>query len=239
VWAFPDFSDNVIRGGSGSWPPPEIVQKLCQSQQLSAFLPEDQSLLTHKLGYYTDLQSINSEDAIQWSYFGALVYGSADQRVTFANWLLETLNLPQRTTSCFMELWRRVPHPDNLTPGGPEIDLLVHGDSCVILCESKWRSGEGRWQGIAGKTTQLELRCQFLEKYGRRLYGDVGFAVLYIVLDESQRPSPVSASSIPVHVIRWADLCAYTAHPRLEEVRDYYDWKRNLIARKWGASAPG
>jgi hypothetical protein len=239
VWAFPDFTDNVIRTEDSQWPPPELVQKLCQSQQLSAFLPGDQSLLTRKLGYYSDLQSINSEDAIQWSYFGPLVYGSASQRVAFTNWLLGCLGLPWRTTACCFQLWRRVPHPDNLTPGGPEIDLLIHGHSCVIFCESKWRSGEGRWQGIEGKSTQLELRCQFLERYGRRLYGDVDFAVLYIVLDESQRPSPVTSSSPPVHVMRWADLCGCAAHPRFEEIRSYYNWKRDLIARKWGAPAPG
>lgn len=53
VWAFPDFSDNVIRSVPGHWPPPELVQKLCQSKQLSAFLPEDQSLLTHKLNQHS------------------------------------------------------------------------------------------------------------------------------------------------------------------------------------------
>lgn len=141
VWAFPDFSDNVIKSQPAHWPPPELVQKLCQSHQLSAFLPEDQSLLTHKLGYYSDLQSINSEDAIQWSYFGPLVYGSTDQRVAFTNWLLDHLKLPWRTRSCCLQLWCRVPHPDNLTPGGPEMDLFLQGDSCVIFCESKWRSG--------------------------------------------------------------------------------------------------
>jgi len=100
VWAFPDFADNVIKCEDLHWPPPELVQQLSQSQQLWAFLPEDQPHLTHGLGYYTDLQSINSEDAIQWSYFGPLLYGLPDQRGAFANWLLEYLRLPWRTRSC-------------------------------------------------------------------------------------------------------------------------------------------
>ena len=50
----------------------------------------------------------------------------------------------------------------------------------MIFCESKWRAGEGRWQGLEGRSTPLELRSQFLEKHGRRIYGDVGFAVVYI-----------------------------------------------------------
>src|SRR5471030_2239786 len=76
VFAFPDYSDNLVRIDRGCWPPPEILQKLYKSEKLWAFPEEEQSLLIGKLGYYCDLQSVHSEDAMQWSYFGPLLYAS-------------------------------------------------------------------------------------------------------------------------------------------------------------------
>jgi len=64
--------DNLISTRISPWPPVEIVQKFYQSRQLRAFNEMEKEMLTTKLGYYTDLQSINSEDAITWSVFGTI-----------------------------------------------------------------------------------------------------------------------------------------------------------------------
>lgn len=240
VFAFPDFSDNLIRVDQGAWPPPEVLQKLYKSEKLWAFAEEDQEPLRAKLGYYCDLQSVHSEDAMQWSYFGPLVYGTEGQRVDFARWLRSSLRLScPEPTRCSLSIWRRLPHPDNATPNGPELDLIINAGCFILLVESKWRSGEGRWQGMDGNSTQVQLRQRFLSRFGRSLFGNAMFGVMYIILDDSQRPTGDASSTVPVWSIRWAELVEFEGHPRKDEIRRYYDWKRNLVARKFGVAAPG
>jgi hypothetical protein len=240
VFAFPDYANNLIRPEPVCWPPAEIIQKLYKTEKLWAFLGEDQELLSRKVGYYCDLQSVHSEDAMHWSYFGPLVYGAVEDRQRFGCWLRSKLALncgdPNR---CCLAMWQRVPHPDNGTPNGPEVDLVISTDTFTLLAESKWRSGEGRWQGVDGTATQLQLRQRFLARFGKSLFGDVFLAVLYIVLDNSQFSSGNSSSGVPVLNIRWADLCDFSQHAYAAEVRRYYDWKRNLVVRKFGVAAPG
>jgi hypothetical protein len=68
-----------------------LVQKLARSDKQMYFFPEDQAFLVQKLGYYTDLQSVNSEDALVWSYFGPLAYATPDVRGRWAGWLVSYL----------------------------------------------------------------------------------------------------------------------------------------------------
>src|SRR5215469_11562857 len=137
VIAFPDFADNLLRIDRGAWPPPEVMQKLYKSEKLWAFGEDDQEFLCEKLGYYCDLQSVHSEDAMQWSYFGPLIYGTEADRLQFAQWLRGILNLGvPEPSSCYITMWRRLPHPDNGTPNGPEVDLLIATDTFVLVIES-------------------------------------------------------------------------------------------------------
>jgi len=46
------------------------------------------------LGYYCDLQSLNSEDALTWSVFGPLIHGPAPRRLEFVRSLFTELGLP-------------------------------------------------------------------------------------------------------------------------------------------------
>jgi hypothetical protein len=240
VTAFPEYRDNLIQVSSCVWPPSELVQKLCRSDRVSAFLPEDQAILSEKLGYYSDLQSVHSEDAMQWNYFGSLVYGKPSERVEFSNWIADLLGIPARNRECTMALWRRIPHPDTFGNGGPELDLMITGDALAIIVESKWRSGEGQWQGMAGNQSQLQLRRQFLANSGRRLLGPRHCVLLYVILDPSQQRSlSPEPTEIPTFCCQWADLCDWPGHPHSDEVRRHYEWKRNLISRPPGVPAPG
>ena len=240
VLALYDFTDNLIKVSPSGCPPPEVLQKLYKSEKLWAFPEEDQSLVCEKLGYYCDLQSVHSEDAMQWSYFGPLIYGTEADRLQFGRWLRRVLNLGvPEPSNCYITMRRRLPHPDNGTPNGPEVDLLIAADTFVLVVESKWRSGEGRWQGMDGTATQVQLRQRYLSRFGKRLFGEAFLAVLYIVLDPSQSASGDLESKVPVLNARWTDLCDYGGHPRAEETRRYYDWKRHLVVRKFGIPAPG
>ena len=89
-----DFADNLIRTSDVSWPPPALVSKLVAADRVSSRWPAALAdRVSGRLGHYTALQSINSEDAITWSFFGPLMYGEPSRRVAFMRWLLDRLQL--------------------------------------------------------------------------------------------------------------------------------------------------
>ena len=61
--------NNLITSDCSPWPPSEILQKLYQSRHVNAFHGDQLEICTSGIGYYTDLQSLHSEDAITWSVF--------------------------------------------------------------------------------------------------------------------------------------------------------------------------
>ncbi len=223
VLALEDFSDNLIHGDNRLWPSPSVAQKLYQSRQVNSFDPSVQTVITRRLGYYCDLQSLHSEDAITWSVFGTMACSPEDHQVRFSNWLLEQTELPWRNRGCVMELWRRIPHPDTLVSGGPEIDVIVQGDQGVVLVEAKWRSSVAGRQGKLKDKDQIQLRCEFLAKYGSRVYGTSNFLVLGVGLE----PVPLKdgASSVRVRWLTWEKICGYSGHPNGSEIGRYFQWK--------------
>lgn len=238
VWAFLDYLNGVICPADCACPPPELVQKLSKSDKYIHFYPEDQPLITRHLGYYTDLQSAHSEDAMVWSCFGTLAHSAPSARVTWAQWLVDRLGFSGTIETSTISLWRRVPHPDNFSQGGPELDALIQTDKVVVISETKWRSGESQWQGIDGRSTQFDLRERFIRVLGRSLYRDRQIVLLSIVLDEHGEPCP-TRDGIVFKRITWKTLVNEGPHPLSAELRRYYDWKRNLIPRKHGVAPPG
>lgn len=239
VWAFPDYSDGVIRFPACCWPPPEIVQKLFRSDKHIYFHPEDQTLITSKLGYYVDLQSAHSEDSMVWSYFGVLSRAAPDLRIRWAKWFLQLCGCEQDARQCEVTLWRRVPHPDNLAAGGPEIDAVIQTEDTLILVEAKWRSAESRWQGVDGHSGQLELRRRFLANYGRNVYHDRKLVVAVVLLEGLSTPNKFDQDASDTVCLLWRSLAACPVHPAGDEFLRYYNWKRHLIPRKFGVAAPG
>jgi len=219
--------DNLIRTACHPWPPPELVQKLYQSRQIRAFQGEDYRICTSGLGYYCDLQSIHSEDAITWSVFGT---GSRSPQPILEAWLADLfrlLNLPNvQTTDAEVYLWRRIPHPDTLVSGGPEIDVGITTRNAVILTEAKWQSGVGASQGKAKDKDQIQLRGEFLQKYGRTFYpARSEFIVLGISLSpeafKDRTPDGVDFRSTT-----WEDVVGLGSHPWADEVQRYFEWKK-------------
>src|SRR5437773_4817124 len=88
VLAVADPWKNVVSTGIRPWPASELIQKLYQSRHVRAFAAAEHELATAKLGFYSDLQSIHSEDAITWSIFGPIVYASPSIRGAFVKDLL-------------------------------------------------------------------------------------------------------------------------------------------------------
>lgn len=230
VLAVADFSDNLIRIDGVPWPPPAVVQKLYESRQSRAFEGDQLDAATRALGVYSDLQSLHSEDAVTWSYFGPLAVEPPDSRARFLDWLLDRLDLGtwNGSATCSIDLWRRVPHPDKSLPGGPELDFVLDGERCVVFGEVKWRSGEGQKQGIKKDKGQMQLRRDFFTKYGESIYGDRGFVVLGVSLGGPlEAETPPDAEGIVTRTLGWSELADYADHPKAEEFRRYLAWKRD------------
>ncbi len=86
VTTHPD--DSMVRTCS-PWPTPELLQKYYASSKFEGCTGKDSEAATSGLGHYTDLQSLNSEDAVTWSVFGSLAYAPASTRLSVFNRILE------------------------------------------------------------------------------------------------------------------------------------------------------
>lgn len=231
VRAVVHFSDNLVRSGVVPWPPGEVLQKLYKSNHQDSYFGADRVAVTQVLSFYSDLQSLHSEDAITWSVFGPLVYGTIADRCRFVQSLLHLIKIPvERVDQASVWLWRRVPHPDTLVSGGPEIDFGIYCNGTIILGESKWRGSKFvTGQGKAKNKDQLLLRQDFLQKHAASMCEPVNHLV---ILALSWRGSllmktdiPVSQCTMCLRDLTWDSLITGTEHPNKDELLRYLKWK--------------
>lgn len=219
VFAVQDIFDGCIHTGVSPWPPPELLQKAYRSRQEYAF-----GDIIHNFGYYCDLQSIHSEDAITWSVFGTLAKEPVATRVA---WTRQFAALCDIDTSCWMSpeicLWRRVPHPESHVVGGPEIDFLVIDEKAIIIGEAKWRSEIGKAQGVSKDKDQLELRRLLAKNFFSKATPSATVYIVEVGLDESSRSR---IGEIGGRYITWERICTLSTHPLRDELGRYYAWKR-------------
>jgi|SRR5882724_10811108 len=148
------------------WPPPELLQKYYASARFRGRTTEDDAGARAGLGHYCDLQSLNSEDAVTWSFFGNVVYANPKERLEVFNRLLENIGDSAVSDAPICWLWRRLPHPEKAeSSGGPEIDFGFLSNSTLVLGEAKWNSPLGTGQGVNGDRTQLYLRARYCDLY--------------------------------------------------------------------------
>ena len=80
--------DALMRPVAGAWPPPALVMQLGEGEpRRHPFGDELRASVSTALGHYCALQSIGSEDAITWSFFGTLMHAPDEERAAFLNWL--------------------------------------------------------------------------------------------------------------------------------------------------------
>lgn len=222
--------ENLLRGNVCLWPPPEITQKLYHSDHLRDFPEEDHAALKSHLGFYCDLQSIQSEDAITWSYFGPLVYADPDSRARFLTAFFRVLDMPATNVSnSVVWLWRRTIHPEKMDMGGPEIDFGITTEDIVVLGEAKWKSPEAKEQGLNKNRGQIELRVQLCEQYAS-IFGD---KKIFVVVALSLSGEMVSAQTqeskgriVALRDITWDKLARIPEHPFQREFSQYLEWKK-------------
>jgi hypothetical protein len=210
-----------------------------RSKQISAFDPPGSAELQRDLGFYCDLQSLASEDAITWSFFGPFLTASPDERAKLLNWLLELAIVEHEpSTSCEIRLWHRLPHPDTgRSSHGPEPDFALYGASAIVLGEAKWSAKEDKGQGVLGTTSQMQMRRLSLLSEVSERADDPRLVALGIVLSESLEPASPYATGIETRIIEWHQLAGYPEHPTGDEFGRYYAWKlRHLPASRGGVS---
>ncbi len=165
-----------------------------------------------------------------WSVFGPVAHAPQAEAASFCAALLACVDsrLPM-PNSATISLWRRIPHPDTLVSGGPEIDFMVTTDSTVVLGEAKWRSGVGARQGKNRDKDQIQLRTEFIQKYGRVVFPDTTH---FVVLGASRGKPVVVSEDLSVDgrdlILRdlpWKTICSLQPHPAEDELLEYYEWK--------------
>ena len=83
---------NFIQTGITPFPPPEIVQKLYKSRQQRAYDGTALAEVTKYLGFYSDLQSMHSEDAITWNVLGTVSHAEQEIQKRYVHELTESIS---------------------------------------------------------------------------------------------------------------------------------------------------
>ena len=234
VLAFLNPLDALLRGEITVWPTAEIIQKLYKSKK---FKGDDLAEVEKVLGYYCDLQSINSEDAITWNTFGIIAHAERDIRrnycVEFFDLIDSELPCPQKAE---VALWKRIPHPDTFVSGGPELDFMIQSEEIVVFGEAKWNSSIGKNQGKHRDKNQITLRKEFFEKLGEKFFPN---ASVFVILGVSNGAPVVKKEDICfsngvvlMRDIPWETVCSINSHPLADELERYYIWKKKYSNSK-------
>ena len=205
----------------------------------SWFAGDDAAALAAELGRISKFQSLKSEDAVTWSWFGTLALAEPEDRRAAIQWLYERLDLGlTATTGVQIDQWMRVIHPNApQSPNGPELDARIDDPGgALIYVEAKWDAvlgtGKGRHEGT--KDDQVLLRRSALRTEPALAHDKRDFVVMGVsnaspdlaIYTEPQQQPPLRP--VAVAWLTWDDLADCDAHPRAGEFRCYLAWKREL-----------
>lgn len=226
VTVHPD--DNLVASVK-PWPTPELLQKCYASSRFVGKTLEDAEAAESGLGHYCDLQSLNSEDAVTWSFFGNLAYAPDTERLGVFNRILESIGCETVGDAPNCWLWRRISHPEKPeSSGGPEIDFAFLSESTLLLGEAKWNSGLGQGQGVDGNRSQLYLRAKYCDGQAAKALPSVrNFVILGVgrsgaVFDGSDATLTTGAS---VNQLSWEQVRECFSGRTAAELNNYLAWK--------------
>ena len=211
--------NNLIVPESINWPPMELVSKFYKSEHLKDYEKKYHEELIRELGYYCDLASIKSEDAMTWSLFGYISKMDKDIQNNFYNEFLGELKY-KKDNIISIELWKTLPHPETFTSTGPEIDVFILGENNYMLIECKWTSGIGKNQGKDKKLDQIQIREMFKNGIGKKILPNKE-CIIVLVANEN-----INNNSI---FISWKTLSTFSSLPHKEIFNNYLEWKNKYI----------
>ncbi|APF23810.1 hypothetical protein [Clostridium butyricum] len=177
--AYINYMDNLLIPPDVIFLPVEIVSKIAKSNHLKDFDEKYHKDLMGTKGFYTDLQSINSEAAITWSLFGYISKFNDAIRLDFFNEFLSKIGL-ENYEYCDIKLWQRLPHPNTYVSGEPEIDVILIGKINFIIIECKWNSKLGKKQGVKRNQNQMQIREKWINTIGKDIYPSHTFSLVYV-----------------------------------------------------------
>jgi uncharacterized protein YlbG (UPF0298 family) len=217
-----DYMDNLIMLPKKS--DTYIAKKLYPSNRSRSFKPADYNELKAKTGFYCELQSLQSEDAITWSIFGCLSHLPKTKSTEFLRCVLQAAGIESHSDEYSIDLWRRVKHPETgMAVNGPQIDFLIEGDDAVIIGESKWGSGVDTRQGVNRDKHQLQLRIEYLQKYGEIDYPQKRSRKVLLIGNEKFLDGNFEFISLD-------KICRQMNHPLGSELIKYYEWKKKYLS---------
>lgn len=233
VLTFERWEDNVL--GTPPWPDPLLGQVRGYVARRGHFADADaEALAEHLDGRISKFQSVNSEDAVTYSWFGTLAAAPADTRRAAVQWLYDRAGISAAANAPTIDQWARVFHPN--APGstrGPELDARIDDPhAALVYVEAKWNAGLGTGKG---RTTDVPDDQVVLRRDSLR--GDPGlkrderaFAVLGI---SGHKPdlakwheSESELREVSVAWLTWDELAQCPEHPLADEFGRYIAWKR-------------
>jgi hypothetical protein len=237
------WEDNVLRlPDSDGWPPALLKQVTSYVARRSWFTDKDADALAARLGKISKFQSLSSEDAVTWSWFGTLGRAGVEPRRRTVQWLYDRLGLQLRASpDVRVDQWMRVIHPNALKSSkGPELDARIDDPGvALVYVEAKWDAALGSGKGAAPgqKDDQVILRRDALRAEPRLAKDDCEFIVLGVsntaadlaAYDEVPQKPPLR--HVHVKWLTWAELSECDAHPLAREFRRYLEWKREFPQR--------
>lgn len=233
VLTFERWEDNVL--GGPPWSQALTDQVRGYVARSSHFDDDAAEALARHLGRISKFQSINSEDAVTYSWFGTLSVAPVDTRRAVAQWLYGRLGLTATAVAPVIDQWARVFHPN--APGssrGPELDARIDDPgAALVYVEAKWSAGIGTGKGKVANVPddQIILRRESM-RHDPALEADER---PFVVLGVSEHTPDLtkwkedSSSARPVQVVwlTWDDLAGCQGHPFAGEFARYIAWKRS------------
>ena len=231
--------DNIVQTISTRLTPPELLQKF-YADSFCGRTPADDQFARDGLGYYCNLQSLNSEDSLTWSIFGTLAHMSPEARHPICTELFKQLELPLPSENVLVWLWRRIPHPEKLESiGGPEIDFGLMTPETLILGEAKWNSPLGTCQGVNKDRSQLDLRLAYCEQLAPQTLPSVRHRVILGVGRSNDiLPATVQSRSAQVRSLTWNQIASLFPAPLAAEFERYLEWRRRHAREVVGPQQP-
>jgi hypothetical protein len=134
VLTFEHWEDNVL--GSPPWPESLLAQVRGYVAQRRYFSNADAEVLAaHFEGRISKFQSINSEDAVTYSWFGSLGIADMDTRRRAVEWLYERAGISATAVAPAIDQWVRVFHPNAPDSArGPELDARILVSRVCFRC---------------------------------------------------------------------------------------------------------
>jgi hypothetical protein len=238
---FERWQDNVLPPPMGQdWPPMLIRQVRAYTARRTWFSQEDAEALAAQLQRISKFQSINSEDAVTWSWFGTLSCAEPVDVRGPLQWLYDRLGLDvQASNEAVISQWERVVHPNALgSRHGPELDARIDDRDVLIYVEAKWNADLGTGRGAAAgvRDDQIVLRRDSFRIDPTLIDDGREFVVLGVsnnvpdLTAYNEPPLGPKRRTVKIDWLTWSDMATCQAHPRCSEFQRYLSWKKAVSA---------